>query len=51
VTTGEIYDAEDDTLLVTCEAELVDVARISANTQELQNKMKSDGTTTKWNGM
>jgi hypothetical protein len=51
VTTGEIYDAEDDTLLVTCEAELVDVARISANTQEIQNKMKSNGTATKWNGM
>ena len=51
VTTGEIYDAEDDTLLVTCEAELVDVARISANTQEIQNKMKSNGTSTKWNGM
>jgi hypothetical protein len=51
VTTGEIYDAEDDTLLVTCEAELVDIARISANTQEMQNKMKSNGAVNRWNGM
>ena len=51
VTVGEIYDAEDDALLVTCEAELVDVARISSQTQEVANKMRSNGATNKWNGM
>lgn len=51
VTVGEIYDAEDDTLLVTCEAELVDVARISIETQEVANKMRSNGAANKWNGM
>jgi len=51
VTVGEIYDAEDDALLVTCEAELVDVARISIETQEVANKMRSNGAANKWNGM
>jgi len=51
IVTGEIFDAEDDTLLVTCEAELVDVAKISSGTKEIADKLKNSSVKSKWNGM